>query len=90
MLAAKITRPGAGWPYDQEQIQKLLDQCADKLIPVKRIDIGRSSTDIILYDNPKQYNSVNFSFYLYENQEWKEIDIFKTKHPKINHTYMCF
>ena len=91
MLVAKVTRPQAGWPYDQQQIKDLIAQEGDKYIEVHYIAIGRSSTDVNLYPNKtKQYNSVNFSFYIKEGDKYREIDIFKEVHPRIHYTYSGF
>ena len=42
--------------------------------PVKMINMGQSSTSVLLEDKRGSYNSVHFDFYLGE----KEIDIYKS------------
>ncbi|QFR56089.1 hypothetical protein CPT_Muldoon_137 [Serratia phage Muldoon] len=90
MIYAKVTNPQNGYPHDQKKAKKLIELFGDNYLDVFVIEIGRSSTGVRLNHTACPYNSVNFSFYVKEDDTYTEIDIFKYNHPRIQYTYAQF
>lgn len=78
MLYAKITSLTAGWPYDQAHVNELYVKYLKSFIPVDSIDIQSSRTYVYLKDVKRASNSVNFTFYVFNDKlnVMEEYDIF--------------
>lgn len=81
-LFAQITKPNAGWPYDKNKVEALAESSeygTEAFFEVDHINIGRSSTDVYLKATDVRYNSVNFTFYIHEDNAPREYDIFSNE-----------
>ncbi|AHY25120.1 hypothetical protein AVV36_gp290 [Pectobacterium bacteriophage PM2] len=88
MIYVRVSYPDNGYQADRLKAQELLKVHGEGYIRVKKIKIGRSSTDVELVSDQWSYNSVNFSFYQDVNGRMTEIDIFNTEHKDIEYTYV--
>lgn len=90
---AKVTHPDNGYSHDSELAHSLIAVApfgAESFHEVKKISIGRSSTKVQLVGDKYHYNSVNFTFYVMEDNAPVEYDIFKNEQMAgcIEHDYI--
>lgn len=94
-IFAKVTHPNNGYIPDSELARSLIAVApfgAESFHEVEKISIGRSSTSVRLVDDKYHYNSVNFTFYVMEDNAPVEYDIFKNELMAgcIEHDYIMF
>lgn len=92
---AKVTHPDNGYSHDSELAHSLIAVAPfgiESFHEVEKISIGRSSTSVRLVGDKYRYNSVNFTFYVMEDNAPAEYDIFKNEQMAgcIEHDYIMF